>query len=427
MPKFAYTAIDPQGAPVEGVTKAETIGAARALLVEQNLFPTKIEESRGILDFELTKEKVKKKELMHFTRQLAVFVKAGIPLTDALVTIGDETEDVALRRALSVLIDELRNGGLFSKAAEAHPEVFPDYYVGILQSAELTGQLDDALESLAEYLEREIDTRGKIVSALSYPMVVMVMAMGTVLLLAGYVLPQFKPLFEELGAELPFATRAMLFVSRFFTDLWFITAGFILSIVGAMLFLTKHPTGKVWRDKLVLKIPVVNGIIDYAILERFCRILGAMVGAGVPLPEGLKTTTQATSNVVYKERLETARAQMLEGKGFANPLIETELFPGAAKQMFKVGEETGTLDEQLGVAAIYFDRELESRIKRFTTLFEPIMIVGVGVMVGFVAIALVSAMYGVLNGAKDETGAPEVAQAAASTAGAFLRSTGLMA
>ncbi|MGB0113064.1 MAG: type II secretion system F family protein, partial [Ilumatobacteraceae bacterium] len=217
MPKFAYAAIDTTGAPIEGVTKADTIGAARAILVEQNLFPTKIEERRGMLDFELTKEKVKKKHLMHFTRQLAVFVKAGIPITDALVTIGDETEDVALRRALGVLVDDLRNGGLFSVAAAGHPEVFPDYYVGILQSAELTGQLDTALESLAEYLEREIDTRSKVVSALSYPMVVMVMAFGTVMILAGYVLPQFKPLFEELGADLPLPTRAMLFVSRFFT------------------------------------------------------------------------------------------------------------------------------------------------------------------------------------------------------------------
>ncbi len=232
MPKFAYAAIDPTGSPVEGVTKAETIGAARALLVEQNLFPTKIEESRGMLDFELTKEKVKKKELMHFTRQLAVFVKAGIPLTDALVTIGDETEDVALRRAISNLIDDLRNGGLLSVAAAGHPEVFPNYYVGILQSAELTGQLDTALESLAEYLERELDTRSKVVGALSYPMVVMVMAFGTVLLLAGYVLPQFKPLFEELGAELPLPTRMMLFFSRFFTDLWFITAGFFAVLIG---------------------------------------------------------------------------------------------------------------------------------------------------------------------------------------------------
>jgi len=401
MPKFAYAAVDTTGSPVEGVTKADTIGAARAILVEQNLFPTKIEERRGMLDFELTKEKVKKKELMQFTRQLAVFVKAGIPITDALVIIGDETEDVALRRALGNLVDELRNGGLFSAAAAGHPEVFPEYYVGILQSAELTGQLDSALESLSEYLEREIDTRAKVVSALSYPMVVMVMAMVTVLILAGYVLPQFKPLFEELGADLPLATRLLLFFSRFFTDLWFITAGFFVLCTAIVLFMFKHPTGLVWKDRLMLRIPVIKGIVDYAILERFCRILSAMLSAGVPLPEGLKTTTDATSNVVYKERLEIARAQMLEGQGFAQPLIDTELFPGAAKQMFKVGEETGTLDEQLAVASIYFDRELESRIKKFTMMFEPLMIVFVGFIVGFVAVALVSAMYGVLGGLKE--------------------------
>ena len=400
MPKFAYAAIDQEGASVEGVTKADTIGSARAMLVDQNLFPTKIEERRGLLDFELTKEKVKKKELMHFTRQLAVFVKAGIPITDALITIGDETEDVALRRALGTIVDELRNGGLFSAAAANHPEVFPNYYVGILQSAELTGQLDVALENLAGYLEREIDTRNKVMQALSYPIVVMVLAMITVLILAGYVLPQFKPLFEELDADLPLPTRMMLFFSRFFTDLWFITAAVFLLFAGTIAFFFKHPTGKVWKDKLLLKIPIISGIVEYAVLERFCRILSAMIGAGVPLPEALKTTTDATSNVVFQERLEVARAHMLEGRGFSDPLIETELFPGAAKQMFKVGEETGSLDQQLEVASIYFDRELESRIKKFTTMFEPLMIVFVGLVVGFVAIALVSAMYGVLNGAK---------------------------
>ena len=398
MPKFAYAAIDTTGNPVEGVTKADTIGAARSILVEQNLFPTRIEERRGILDLELTKERVKKKELMHFTRQLAVFVKAGIPITDALVTIGDETEDVALRRALGNLVGELRNGSRLSVAAAGHPEVFPDYYVGILQSAELTGQLDSALDSLAEYLEREIDTRAKVVSALSYPMVVLVMAMITVLILAGYVLPQFQPLFEELDADLPLATRSLLFVSRLFTDLWFITASFFVVIASSLIFLFKHPTGRILKDRLVLKIPVIKGIVEYAILERFCRILSAMLTAGVPLPEGLKTTADATSNVVYKERLEIARAQMLEGQGFSQPLIETGLFPGAAKQMFKVGEETGTLDMQLAVASEYFDRELEARIKKFTTMFEPIMIVFVGAIVGFVAVALVSAMYGVLGG-----------------------------
>ena len=401
MPKFAYAAIDPNGAPVEGTTKADTVGSARAILVGMNLFPTKIEEQRGLLDFELTQEKVKKKELMHFTRQLAVFVKAGIPLTDALGVIGDETEDVALRRALNEVIDDLRNGGLLSASAESHPEVFPDYYVGILQAAELTGRLDESLESLAQYLEREIDTRSKLVSALSYPMVVMVMAFMTVLILAGYVLPQFVPLFEELGADLPLPTRMMLFVARFFGDLWFVTVGVTAAFIGTMLWLFKSERGKLVRDRLVLRLPIISGIVDYAILERFCRILGAMVSAGVPLPDGLKTTTDSTSNSVYRERLAVARTQMLEGQGFSQPLIDTNLFPGAAKQMFKVGEETGTLDSQLQVASLYFDRELESRIKRFTTMFEPIMIIFVGVIVGFVALALVSAMYGVLGGIQE--------------------------
>jgi type IV pilus assembly protein PilC len=402
MPKFAYAAIDSTGSAIEGVTKADTLGDARAYLMGQNLFPTKLTEHKGALSFELTQEKVKKKNLMHFTRQLAVFVKAGIPLMDALQTIGDESEDIALRRCLGEMVEDLRNGGTMSASARKHPEAFPTYYMGILESAELTGRLDETLENLAEYLEREVETRAKVVSALSYPGVVMVMALFTVAVLAGYVLPQFKPLFEELNAELPFATRALLFFADLFTILWYIPASFLLVVVSFVLWLTKTPKGKLVKDKLVLKIPVISGIIDYSILERFCRILSAMIKAGVPLPDGLRTTTESTSNSVYRERLEAAQAVMLEGGGFSRPLADTGLFPGAAKQMFRVGEETGTLDEQLAVAAMYFDRELESRIKKFTTMFEPIMIVGVGIMVGFVAVALVSAMYGVLDQMKTQ-------------------------
>ena len=402
MPKFAYSAIDAAGAEIEGTTKADTIGTARSLLVEQNLFPIKIEEARGLLDFELTKEKVKKKNLMNFTRQLSVFVKAGIPITDALTTIADESTDVALRRALGEMVDDLRNGGLFSAAAAQHPQVFPNYYVGILQAAELTGRLDESLDSLAEFIKREMDTRSKVVGALAYPLVVMGMSMVTVLVLAGYVLPQFKPLFEELDADLPLATRMMLFIARFFGDLWYVTVIAFLLFVATVMFLVMHPTGKELWQRLSLKIPVIGGIIEYAILERFCSVLGTMLVAGVAVPSAMETTTEAVANVVYREQLDIARQQMLEGSGFTQPLIETELFPGAARQMFKVGEETGTLDQQLEVAAEYFNRELEFRIDRFTTMFEPIMIIFVGAVVGFVAIALVSAMYGVLNGVRED-------------------------
>ena len=404
MPKFAYSAIDAAGAEIEGTTKADTVGTARAMLVEQNLFPIRIEESRGMLDFELTKEKVKKKNLMNFTRQLAVFVKAGIPITDALTTIGDESTDTALRRALTDMVDDLRNGGLFSAAAAQHPQVFPNYYVGILQAAELTGRLDESLDSLAEYISREMETRSKVVGALAYPMVVMSLSMFTVAILAGYVLPQFKPLFEELDAELPLPTRMMLFIARFFTDLWYVTAIWFLLVIATLLFFTMHPAGKQLWQRISLKIPIIGGIIEFAILERFCSVLHTMLQAGVAVPSAMETTTEAVSNIVYREQLDIARQQMLEGSGFTQPLIDTELFPGAARQMFRVGEETGTLDQQLEVAAEYFNRELEYRIKTFTTMFEPIMIIFVGLIVGFVAIALVSAMYGVLNGVQDDAG-----------------------
>jgi type IV pilus assembly protein PilC len=401
MPKFSYAAIDASGLTVEGLQKADTIGDARSVLMDKNLYPVKIEERRGALSFELTKEKVKKKELMHFTRQFAVFVKAGIPITEALDVIGDETSDLALRRTISSMGEQLRNGGTLSDAARKHPECFPKYYVGILESAELTGKLDETLDDLAGYLERELDTRSKVVSALSYPGVVMVLAIITVAILAGYVLPQFKPLFEELDADLPLPTRMLLMVATLFTDLVYIPAGAALLIVGALTWMFKSEKGKLVKQRLVLKIPIIKGIVEYAILERFCRILSAMIRAGVPLPEGLKTTTESTDNIVYREGLERAQEVMLEGGGFARPMADTGLFPGAARQMFKVGEETGTLDEQLEVASLYFNRELESRIKKFTTMFEPIMIVFVGLIVGFVAVALVSAMYGVLGQTKD--------------------------
>jgi type IV pilus assembly protein PilC len=397
MTRYAYSAIDITGQTVEGVIKSDTLGDARSTLMAQNLYPVKMEEKKSGLNLEFGKPKVKKKELMQFTRQLAVFVKAGIPLTEALQIIADETPDIALQRTLMGMVEDLRNGGTLSGAASKYPEAFPEYYIGILGSAELTGKLDETMENLAGYLERELETRAKVTSALSYPGVVMVLALFTMVVLAGYVLPQFKPLFEELDAELPPTTRALLFIADLFTIYWYLPFTFFSAIFGWIMWLVKTPKGKATRDRIFLKLPVISGIISYSILERFCRILGAMVKAGVPLPEAMKTTTTATSNVVFHERLEHARLTMLEGGGFAKPLAETELFPGAARQMFKVGEETGTLDDQLTVASLYFDRELEQRIRRFTTMFEPIMIIFVGVVVGFVAVALVQAMYGVLG------------------------------
>ena len=259
MPRFTYAAIDATGATVEGVLKADTVGEARTNLLDKSLYPVRIAEKRGLMQVELTKQKVKKKELMQVTRQLAVFVKAGIPLTEALEIIGDETTDVALQRTITSMVEDLRNGGTLSGAASKHPEAFPKYYVGILGSAELTGRLDETLENLAGYLEREVETRSKEVSALSYPGVVMILALFTVATLAGYVLPKFKPLFKELNANLPPATRALLFVADLFTVLWFIPFSVLVALVAWNMWLFKTDKGRRLKDKLVLRMPVMMG------------------------------------------------------------------------------------------------------------------------------------------------------------------------
>lgn len=402
MPRFAYSAIDTNGATVTGTTKAETIGSARAWLLERNLQPVSLAEKKGALEIELTREKLKKRELMHFSRQLSVFIKAGIPIIDALETIEEEAQDKVLRRTLADMAERLRSGSTFADACRGHPEAFPPFYLGILGSAELTGNLDHTLDQLADYIDRDLDARQKVISALVYPMIVVGLAIVTVTILAGYVLPQFKKLFDELHANLPLPTRMLLGVTSLFTTYWWVLLLVFIAFAGWIVWMQVTEPGRGMRDKLFLRLPAVGGIVQYAILERFCRILSSMVTAGVPLPEALKVTTEATNNIVYKTKLEDAREQMIQGAGLARPLNESGLFPGAARQMFRVGEETGTLDEQLKTAALYFDRELEMRIKRFTTLFEPAMIIAVGVLVGFVAVALVSAMYGILGGVKDQ-------------------------
>jgi type IV pilus assembly protein PilC len=401
MPIFTYVAVDAAGATLQGKLKRETIGEVRIWLKDNSLFPVKIEErKRGLLDFEITSEKLKKRELMHFSRQLAVFLRAGIPIIDSLETIADEAHDKVLRRVIADLIERLRSGATFADAAAAHPEAFPGYYLGVLKSAELTGNLDQTVDQLTSYLDREIQARSKVVAALVYPGVVFALAVATIGILAAVVLPQFRKLFNELGTKLPLPTRMLLGLTAFFTNMWFVPAGLALIALLVVVWMIGTPGGKRAKDRLILRLPVVGEIVRYSILERFCLILSTMTKAGVSLPEAMEVTTRSTNNSVFQQRLEVARHAMVSGSGLARPLIETELFPGAARQMMTVGEETGTLDEQLATASVYFNRELEVKIRRFTSMFEPATILFVGGAVGFVAIALVSAMYGVLNGFK---------------------------
>jgi len=395
MAKFKYSALGPDGAAVSGVEEAITRTQARIALARRDLDVVELEEKRGLLDFEITAKKVPRKELMHFSRQLAVFIRAGIPIIEGLDVIAEDTGNKVFKKTLVEVAEALRSGSTFGDACEAQPHAFPNFYIGILRSAELTGNLDTVLDQLAEYIERDIEARQKVISALIYPAVVAAVSIVAVIILVAYVLPKFKDFFDSLDAELPLPTRMLINTADFFSEWWWLVIAIIVALIVGVVLLLRTEPGKRTKDRMLLGTPVLGDLVQHAILERFCRILSSMVSAGVPLPEALAVTANATNNRVYRAGLDVARERMMEGEGLAEPLNATGLFPPAARQMFRVGEDTGTLDKQMETAAVYFDRELDFRIKRFTGLFEPLVIVLVGVVVGFVAIALVSAMYGI--------------------------------
>jgi type IV pilus assembly protein PilC len=398
--KYRYTAIGPEGTTVSGIEEATTIGQLRAALRGRDLEPMEVREKRSILQFELTKKKVPRKEVMHFSRQLAVFVRAGIPIIDGLEVIAEDTPNKVFRKVLTEMAESLRGGSTFADAAEAHPYAFPAFYRGILRSAELTGNLDVVLEQLSDYIDRDITARQKITSALVYPAVITVVSMFAVVVLLVYVLPKFKEFFDGVGAKLPLPTRIMITTGSLFGRFWWLMALVIGTLLVGGLLTVRTERGKDWRDRIMLQLPLIGDLTRHAVLERFCRILSSMVSAGVPLPDALIVTGEATNNRVYRRGVAASREAMMRGEGLAEPLAATGLFPASARQMFRVGEDTGTLDAQMATAANYFERELDYKLKRFTSLFEPAVILVAGGVVAFIAIALVSAMYGIFRQVK---------------------------
>lgn len=395
MPKFSFSAAAADGTVVSGVESSTAIATLRDALLDRNLQPISISEKKSILQFEITARRVKKRELLHLCRQLSVFLRSGVSVLEALVVLAGETSDKLLKSALEGMRVSLEAGVRFSEAAGDHPELFPAYSVEILRSAELTGNLDEVLDQLGDYLERELETEHKVRSALAYPCVVMFLALIVAVVLVVYVLPKFKNFFKSLHAKLPLPTRILLDIAKWIGDWgWLVGILIVASAIGVFI-LFRTGQGREIKDSVILKIPVIGTVIHTAIIERFCRLLASMTVAGVGLPEAIAVTTAATNNAMFRKGLSEARAAMLRGEGLAAPLASTGLFPGAAKQMFAVGENTGNLDDQLQAAANYLDRELDYKIKRFTTLIEPAVIITVGLVVGFVAIALVSAMYGI--------------------------------
>jgi type IV pilus assembly protein PilC len=397
MPKFAYSVEVAGGGLRRGVQVADTLDDAHRLLTDRQLTVVEVAAKRGF-NVELTTKRIKRVDLMNLSRQLAAFMRAGIPLLAAIAVLGEESTKPAVRNVLAEIGADLRAGSTFAEAVDRFPKDFPPFYRGILRSAELTGRLDSVLDQLSTYLDRDLEARRKIKGAMMYPAVVAVLSIGAVAILSVVVLPKFVDFFASLDVPLPLTTRLMLSFSAFVTAWWWaILGGTVAAVVGYLLGMRSKSVRR-RRDALLMKVPVLGIIVRYSAVERFTRLLGSMIRAGVPLPDALTVATGSLRNLVFERALGRARLELLDGGGLAGPVTETGLFPGVANQMIRVGEETGTLDTQLEVAASYYERELDYKIKKMTTLIEPIVVLFMGLIVGFVAVALVSAMYGVFNG-----------------------------
>jgi type IV pilus assembly protein PilC len=340
---------------------------------------------------------VKAPVIMAFSRQLSSFLEAGISVLEALEIVGAETASPVMRTVIGQMSTSIQRGSSFVDAANAHPDVFPAYYRAMLVSAEYTGNLDAVLAQLASYLERDIGARRQIKSALTYPIIVFCVAVVAMIVMSVFVLPKFSGLYRSLGGKLPLPTRMLLGFTDFITGSWPLILG-VIAITGGTLFaVVGGERGKSRRDVATMKIPLIGHLFHLISLERFCRVLSSLATAGIPLPEAIVVSADSTNNSIFQRKLILVRDTLIRGGGLYDPMVESGLFPIAARQMIQVGERTGLLGSQLSKAASYYEREVSFEMKKATDMFEPMVILVVGLIVGFVAVAQVAAMYSIFG------------------------------
>ncbi len=393
--KYRYEGETLDGQHVKGVIEAPSANHARNELAVQGLRVTKIAERKG-MQLEITKEKVPLVEIMHFSRQMSTFLRAGVPMTEALDNLRQDAKNKRFREVLGDVLDRVTAGRSVTEALSMHSDIFPSYFMALLGSAELTGRMDEAFDQLHAYIRRDIELTRAVRKALIYPMILMVVAFIVVAIIIIFAIPRFADFFESFNAELPLPTRMLMAIADFVGSPAGLVTG-ILIVVGifGLVLYVRTPKGRRNLHALQLKTPLINTIVTYSSTERFTRVLAALLDAGVPLTEALPTSIDCANNLVYKERLTEAMDGVLEGRGFADPLASTELFPSTVIQMVRVGERAGELSGQLNNAAGFYEEELTYAVDKLTAWFEPLMMLFIGVVVGFVALAMVSAMYGI--------------------------------
>ncbi len=401
MAQFRYVVYDGAGRRTSSVLVAESIDEVKHQLWGQGLHIVDIKNRsrRSLSLHELlpTFFGVRRSEVILFTRQLATFVRVGMPMLDGLAVLRDQAGSKQMQQALAEMLAELRNGVSLSGAMSKFPRIFSKLYVDMVRSAEVSGNLDDVLRQLAGYMGRDESALRKVRNALIYPAIVIGLALCVVGVLVGFVLPAFARLFADFRATMPLPTRILLTVGIFCRDHTlqiFLVMG--LAVGGTILY-SRSERGRRVIDVLLVRAPGLGAIIRYSIIERYLRTLATLARAGVPVTQMLDTANSTIGSTVYQDGLRRVRDRMLSGDGFAAPLADTGLFPRLVIQMVRVGEESGNLDSNLEEAADHYAEEVDYRLKRMIAMMEPALVIVVGAMVGFIAISVIAPMYSLVH------------------------------
>jgi type IV pilus assembly protein PilC len=344
--------------------------------------------------------KVKPQEIILFCRQLASFVRVGIPVTTALQTFAEQTNNTRLRETYRDVGTDLERGHRLSEALGKQSLTFPPILVDMVRSAEATGNLDVVLRQAAKHIERERAARQKIRSAMTYPVIIAIVAFVVAIGIVVFVLPQFRTLYDSLNVKTPGIMAALLNFSSFISGHALILGASVVAAIVALGVWLRTDKGRYQRDAFILRVPYIAAMTKASATERFCRTLGDMLAAGVPISQTYGVVVANVRNRVFRKALTDVGPALAAGRGIYRPLQETGVFSPSVVQMIRVGEETGHLDSNLVECADMFEEELDFRIKKMTSFLEPALIIFVGIIVGFVAITMVTSIYSLAGGFK---------------------------
>jgi type IV pilus assembly protein PilC len=330
-----------------------------------------------------------RKDILSFTNQLAVMVRAGISIQDTLESIAQQVENKKFAAAIFDLRQRIENGESLSQALSAHPDVFNNLYINMVAAAEISGSLSKMLDRLAEYLDQENETRSQVKGAMVYPTIIAVMAVSVTFFLLCFVLPRFVKIFAGHENMLPAPTKILIATSVFLRSFWFVVLPVMGGIVGGFLFFINTKSGRIWWDKMKLVIPVIKTLCRSLYITRSLHTMGVLTSAGVPILDTISITAHISGNTQYENMWLDVQDEVKQGKKIASSLSKFNLMPSNVVQMIRSGEDSGTMAEVLGDIADYYGRELKTVIKTVTSMIEPIMIIIMGVLVGFIAMSII--------------------------------------